>query len=367
MKDKDIYKLLNKTDTKIPENLEIVRDEEIDKLKANFLKNIQKPKKKTKPFLKLSIAALLALALIGFTEPGQIIYAQIVSFYERMTNPIAEYSIESEVVDESITRINSEVLNNGVRFELADAMLDENYLVVNMLFEVTGDELIEKFPEDSNLMVAGWYRLLVNGENVNYDSGTIKGTIVDDKTHQQYFGFDLKNKISEDDVLTLTVENVSVFNYGEAVLILKGKPYEEVKNVEILGEWAIDFTISDSKEKLMTKVIKIDKEITKINDYPVVLKNLRLNAFRATLNLDYENESGYLGREIFFKAIDEKGVEYIFLDSTSINNKKTFHYYGKEGKDLMNAEKLTFQAYYMEDREAEIHIPIGEEFEINLN
>ena len=33
----------------------------------------------------------------------------------------------------------------------------------------------------------------------------------------------------------------------------------------------------------------------------------------------------------------------------------------------MSAEKLTFQAYYMEDIEAEIYIPIGEPFEVNLN
>lgn len=368
MKDKDVYKILNNADTKIPQSLESVSNAEIDKLKENFLKSIERPKK-TNRFFKYAIAALLALALMGFTKPGQIIYAQIVNFYEKMTNPIAEYSIESEIVDESITRINSEISHDGVKFQLADAMLDEKYLVVNMLFEVTGEELIEDFPEGSNLVAAGWYKLLVNGKNINYNSGTIKGTIVDDKTHQQYYGFDLKENLSEEDVLTLVVKNVSVFNFDEGMLVLEGKPYEEVKTVEIPGEWTIDFKISDSKEKLKTKFIEIEKEITKVNDYPVVIKNLRLNAFRATLNLDYENESGYLGQKIYFKATDEKGVEYNFIYSTSANNKITFHYYGEEGKDLMKGEKLTFQGYQsldVDDKGEELYTIFGEEFEVVL-
>ena len=45
MKDKDVYKILNNADTKIPQSLESVSNAEIDKLKENFLKSIGKAEK----------------------------------------------------------------------------------------------------------------------------------------------------------------------------------------------------------------------------------------------------------------------------------------------------------------------------------
>lgn len=366
MKNKNIYDILNKTDVEIPTGFENVSKKEIENYKKNFLKNINIPKKKSNWWIKFAIAAVFLIAFMGFTQPGQTIYAQIAGYYERMTNPIAEYSIEPEVVEESISRINSEVIQDGIRFELADAMLDENHLVVNMFFEVTGEDLINEFSEDANLVTAGWYTLLVNGKKINYSSGTIRGTIVDDKTHQQYFGFNLEDEISKEDVLTLVVDNVSVFNYDEGVQVLQGKPYEEVKTVEIPGEWTIDFSIQNSMEKLNTKVIEINRELINVNGYPVVFKDMKINAYRATMKLNYEKEAGILGKGIFFKAKDENDVEYEFMNFEAEQSSKTFRYYGEEGKDLMSAEKLTFQAYYMEDKEAEIYIPIGEPFEVNL-
>lgn len=367
MKEKDIYKLLNKSDTKMPEDHEKVDKKEMDSYKKAFMENIEKSrKKKGKLFGGIAIAAALIIALFSFTEPGQVIYAQMIDFYERMTNPIAKYSIDSEVVEESITKINKEVTENGIKFQLEDAMLDENYLVVNMLFEVVGEDLINKFPENSNVMAGGFYHLLVNGKKVNYDAGTIKGTIVDNKTHQQYFGFNLKETISEEDTLTLVVDKMDVFNYDEAIEIFNGKSHEDVQTVEVEGEWKIDFKIKDSMENLNTKVINIDRELIKVNDKPVIFRNMRINSFRATLKLDYEQEAGLLGRKIFFKAKDENGKEFTFSNSFSSNNEKTFHYYGEDGNSLMDVEKLTFQAYFIQDNEMEIYIPIGEEFEIKL-
>lgn len=367
MNKKDIYKLLNNSKVEMPEEYENVSDEELERYKTAFMKNIEKPKnKKRNWFGKIAIAAALIMAFITFTEPGQVIYAKIADFYEKMTNPIAEYSIDSEAVEESITKIDKEVTNNGIKFQLEDAMLDENYLVVNMLFEVVGEDLINKFPENSNVMAGGFYHLLVNGKKVSYDAGTIKGTIVDDKTHQQYFGFNLKDKISEDDVLTIVVDKMEVFNFDEALEVFVGKSYEGVQSLEIEGEWKIDFKIKDSMENLNTKVIKIDREIIKVNDKPVVFKDMRINSFRAILKLDYKEEAGLLGRNIFFKGKDENGKEYTFSNGSSSNYGKTFHYYGEEDGNLLDVEKLTFQAYFMQDKEMEIYIPIGEEFEVKL-
>lgn len=367
MKEKDIYKLLNKSDTKMPENYEKVDEKEIDSYKEAFMKNIEKPKKKrSKLFGGIAIAAALIFAFFYFTEPGQVIYAKMVDFYERMANPIAEYSIDSDAVEESITKIDKKVTNNGIKFRLEDAMLDEDYLVVNMLFEVVGEDLITKFPENSNVMAGGFYHLLVNGKKVSYGAGTIKGTIVDDKTHQQYFGFNLKDKISENDVLTIVVSKMDVFNYDDAIEIFNGKSHEDVQTVEVEGEWKIDFKIKDSVENLNTKVINIDRELIKVNDKPVIFRNMRINSFRATLKLDYEQEASLLGSNIFFKAKDENGKEFTFSNYSSSNNEKTFHYYGEDGNNLMDVEKLSFQAYFIQDREMEIYIPIGEEFEIKL-
>lgn len=368
MKDKNIYELLNKVKINIPDQVEELEDEERDKIKNNFLKNIKKEKKKNKFFLKLGLAASF-IFFLAFTRPGQVALGKMVNFYNLLVNPISEIAIEKDDVENVVSKINKTIEINGIKITLKEALLDDHTLYLNVLYELVDKEAYKDFDEDAVLVPVSTLRLYLDGKDriktsrtdddyLSLSGGTLKGTIPENGQQQQFLKYQLNSYIELDNKnnFSLKFNELSLMDLKDFDFKKENFGITNVKEIEGKGE--ISFSISDSTEKLNTKDISIDKEIATIDGLSVYIRSIRINPMITKIKFSREfnkeahdsllavSPRRHFMDSISFVAKDEKNNVFEFSKSEITDDFYNLYLVGDNREKIFLSKELTIEPVF---------------------
>lgn len=354
MKEKNIYELLNGAQVERPQVLEDISPEEKEKIKNNFKSSVKNKKKVKKSFLpRLGLVAAVLALFFAFTKPGKLVYSKIVDFYELMVNPIGKYAVNSEEVESSIKKVNKTLLVNGIELNIKEVLLDDHTLYFNAIYTVVDEDIKKDFPSDASLTPTSSIGIRLNGEKnyedtfLYYSGGTIRGTIPDEKSQQQFYYYKLNKEIplKDEDEISLVFNDFKVFDYSGIDFHKENFGADDLYIKDLGGQTSLTFKVKDIEGKLNTKTYNLQTNIKGDNE-EIILKDLKMNPL--VVVLEYERTNGtYSKRPLIFKAQDEKGQEYIFESTYNIMDEAAMTLRQTENsKKILDAKSLTFQGYY---------------------
>ncbi|MDO5714364.1 MAG: DUF4179 domain-containing protein [Tissierellia bacterium] len=378
MKD-NMYEFLNNMKIDEPDELMEVTQEEKDRIKNDLGGKIMKPKKSKKYLKTISIAAALVLSFLAFTKPGQVIYGNMVDLYHKMVNPIGTYALDSEGVKDGITVVDKAVTDKGIEIKVEDALLDEDTIYINAFYKVVDESIAKNFDDDASLVVFPTFtNFTINGKEVGVSGGTVQSTFVDNRSVQEYQFYqldDMDDKVKDGDTISLTADKVRVFDYNkmnwENMGTLSEKEAEDL-TLSLPGNWKITFTIKDGTPQMKTAKVDLSQEKIQFQDQTLHLDTFRLNPYRSTITMKYDDSAGMVARKMIFIGKDRKGIEYRFeagAPGSGIGQKEAiFQFVQENEKDLLAQDTLTIQGYYDQsnDPEQKDYIPVGEPITITI-
>lgn len=343
MSDKNIYQILNKSKIDIPIDTIDVSNDEINRYKKIFLNNKSNKKEKTKLF-PILIAASFIIFTLFFTKPGSHVLASFSNIYKQLFNPISYEAINPELINSSITEFNKSITVNGIKVTLKEALLDDQDLFLNFIYEIDDSHLDDyqdmeiPIPTSSFGIRLDGKDYVGNNSNLSEFGGTQEGTLPKIGSSQQYFKYILNKDTPIKDInnFSLVFNEFFVLDYASALEALKnGKGLEDVSVKYLEGEGQIDFSIKDSTNSLHTKEKILNKKIGSVDNLPIIIEKVRINplsmkiVMTRQLDIDEYSLQGSSQRQaftngIYFKLIDESGKEYIIDDFIIIKDYYTF-------------------------------------------